>query len=48
MDKTVYFKCEVCGKEILNMEDYNKETKDVSYGFDWSVEHKKEYCNKNE
>jgi hypothetical protein len=26
------------------MEDYNKETKDVSNGWQWLVEHKEEFC----
>lgn len=38
------YKCENCGRTIESMEDYNKETEDVSNGFEWLVKHKEQYC----
>ena len=40
------YKCDKCNKTFYNMEEYNKETKDVPTGFQWIVEHKDEYCKK--
>ncbi len=40
----LHFKCELCNKELHSMEEYNNETVDIPYGFEWVVEHKKEYC----
>lgn len=40
------YRCEKCGKALTTMPDYNKETKDVSNGWQWVVEHKEEYCTK--
>jgi hypothetical protein len=42
------FKCEICGKEINSSTEYNEETTDISYGFEWVVEHKSDYCKTKE
>lgn len=44
MIKDALYTCEQCGKELFSMKEYNEETTDVSYGFEWVIEHKKEFC----
>lgn len=40
------WKCSDCGKVLTTDEEYKRETEDVSWGFEWTIEHLPEYCNK--
>lgn len=38
------YKCEICEKTLETNDEYNKETEDVGNGWEWTVEHKEEFC----